>query len=239
MAKLSWPTTAVALFRLHMRRSVASWMSNLFYAFMLPLIVYLLVRSAAAAEQSKPILMTGTILNAAILVNIRHLTRQMNRDRATGAFALLATCGVTRTHYIAARLLDVAGLAILPLAAGAAIVVFDSSAFMGLTKWWLHYSLFVAALAGISGCLVAFLRPPLTGLAANLTTVLFFALCPLYYPATRVPDMFSGVVRWLPPALAAEGMRVGDGSVESAVALAVWVFVSWGLAGVRFPWTNS
>jgi ABC-type polysaccharide/polyol phosphate export permease len=101
----------------------------------------------------------------------------------------------------------------------------------------------VASLFALGACLSAACRSlPSVALATNLVTMGSFTLCPLAYPAERVPALIAPVVSWLPPSLAAESMAAGwtQGALAPAALLALlaWTLV-FSLATLRyFPWTD-
>lgn len=218
------------------------WVMNVFSGLGMPLIVQAVFGQRMDAP-GRTRLLIGNALFGVLLVILRKTAMVMTSDRIFGYRDLLATTGLSRESYLGAMALESAVMALLPLAA-----VGLSVWLAGVTPpvswlWLLPYALAVASLFALGACLSAACRSlPSVALATNLVTMGSFALCPLLYPAERVPAALAPVVSWLPPSLAAESMAAGWTQAALAptalLALLVWTLV-FVLASLRwFPWTD-
>lgn len=218
------------------------WAMNVFTGFGLPLIVqFVFGQRMDAAGRTR--LLIGNALFGVLLVIMRKAAMVMTADRIFGFRDLLATTGLSRETYLGAMALESIVMALLPLAALAVAVGTGGATLPASWLWLLPYALAVASSFALGACLSAACRSlPGVALVTNLVTMGSFTLCPLAYPAERVPAAVAPVVNWLPPSLAAESMAAGwtqAALVPAApLALLAWTLV-FALAGLRyFPWTD-
>ena len=218
------------------------WVMNVFMGFGLPLIVQAVFGQRMDAP-GRTRLLIGNALFGVLLVILRKTAMVMTSDRIFGYRELLATTGLSRESYLGAMALESAVLALLPLAALGFGALAGGATPPASWLWLLPYALAVASLFALGACLSAACRSlPSVALATNLVTMGSFTLCPLAYPAERVPAAIAPVVSWLPPSLAAESMAAGwtQGALAPAALLALlaWTLV-FSLATLRyFPWTD-
>lgn len=218
------------------------WVMNLFNGFGLPLIVQAVFGQRMDAP-GRTRLLIGNTLFGVLLVILRKTAMVMTADRIFGYRDLLATTGLSRESYLGAMALECCVMALLPLVALGLGVWLGSATPPAAWLWLLPYALAVASLFALGVCLSAVCRSlPSVALAVNLVTMASFTLCPLLYPAERVPAALAPLVTWLPPSLAAEAMAAGWTRAALApgalLALLAWT-LAFVLASLRwFPWTD-
>ncbi|HEY8153438.1 MAG TPA: ABC transporter permease [Myxococcota bacterium] len=218
------------------------WVMNVFMGFGLPVIVQAVFGQRMDAP-GRTRLLIGNALFGVLLVVLRKTAMVMTSDRIFGYRDLLATTGLSRESYLGAMALEATVMALLPLAALGFCVAVGGAAPPVSWLWLPAYALAVASLFALGACLSAACRSlPSVSLATNLVTMGSFTLCPLAYPAERIPAALAPVVSWLPPSLAAESMAAGwlHATLAPALLLALlaWTLV-FALASLRyFPWTD-
>lgn len=185
----------------------------------------------------KPLIGASLVSSALILLR---LTGQVPVvERVSGACRLLGTTNVTPGAYLAAHGFSAMTLGVVPLFALWVGVMFLPELAPASLVWLLPFGLLATGLSA-SGFLIAHLSRsvPAAALATNLLAVLLVAVCPLLYPADRVPSSIEPVVTWLPPTLAADLIESGWlakplDSGDLAV-LFVWA-VALATASIRWP----
>ena len=229
--------TALAL-----RVNRSYWAMNVFTGFGLPPIVQAVFGQRMDAP-GRTRLLIGNALFGVLLVILRKTALVMTSDRIFGYRDLLATTGLSRESYLGALALESAVMGLMPLAALGLGVLLAGATPPASWLWLLPYALAVASLFALGACLSAACRSlPSVVLATNLVTMASFTLCPLTYPAERVPAALAPIVSWLPPSLAAESMAAGWTQAALApsalLALLAWTLV-FAFATLRwFPWTD-
>jgi len=185
------------------------WVMNLFNGFGLPLIVQAVFGQRMDAPGRTRLLIGNTLFGVLLLILRKH-AMVMTADRIFGYRDLLATTGVSREAYLGAAALESCAMGLLPLAALVFGVWLGGATQPASWLWLPPYALAVVALGALGACLSAVCRSlPSVSLATNLVVMASFTLCPLLYPAERVPAALAPFVTWLPPSLAAEAMAAG------------------------------
>ena len=218
------------------------WVMNLFNGVGLPLIIQAVFGQRMDAP-GRTRLLIGNTLFGVLLMILRKNAMVMTADRVFGYRDLLATTGLSRETYLGASALESCAMGLLPL------VTLGLGAWLGGVSmpvswhWLAPYALSVLSLGALGACLSAACRSlPSVSLATNLVVMASFTLCPLLYPADRVPAALAPVVTWLPPSLAAEAMAAGwtRGVADpgALLGLLAWT-LAFALACLRwFPWTD-
>jgi hypothetical protein len=177
----------------------------------------------------------GILLFSSSLLILRALGHAMDVDRMGGVLRTLGGTRFRKKHYLASRWIESHVVGLLPLGAW---LMLDSQgrhaiAFPGL----LTYFSWICTLFAGAALVLAVSRPPLSIQLVNLVSLLIPTLFPVFYDISRVPAKLWGLLRWLPPGLAVQGMSPSSGVLEPML-LALWAIVLTLLASAFFPWNR-
>jgi ABC-type polysaccharide/polyol phosphate export permease len=164
-------------------------------------------------------------------------------EREFGTGSLLRTTGLSEADQVIASLVSLLYFAVFPALAYALTAVAMRTPPPAALGYWLPLAAYALTMHGLA-LLVG--RPFRTfgpfSLTVNLVVVAAATLCPLFYPAERVPRLLWPIVAWLPPTLAAESAslaRHGASAGATTLALIGWMVASLVAGYILAPWRRT
>jgi hypothetical protein len=228
-------TTILAFLRLELDLQRSRVVNVAFFGVLVPVFVTAVVLGQAPRVDAAG-LTAGVLVLSSCLVVFRHLGHSAEVLRLERTVPLLDTTRLGRRHYVAARALESAVLAALPLGCAAGVAAWLHAPFPFGPVQAAAYALWVVVLCSGTACVLGALRAPASLQVLDATSLLVATVFPLFYPASSVPRLLAGPMSWLPPSPAMAGL---GGSAGALIPLAAWAAVLAPLGAARLPWREE
>lgn len=216
----------VAVSRLRMKVNLTYFAAQFLLDIGLP-VAYAITAAATAPQAGATRLAVGVFILTATLSMMRTPASFLLYERLTGVRELLSSTGVTSAEYLGSNLVSALYFMVYPVVAylAACFILHASPAIDGATI--LALVLYAALMHGFALLLSSVINSVgAMALTSNLLVLITAALCPLYYPAERVPEQIWPLVEVLPGSLA---IRLFDAPPDAQtpylLLLAVWTLV--------------
>jgi len=233
---------AWGLLLLFLRMTAQSWFTMLFYSIALPIICFVIFSADADLELRRRMLL-GNVMFSIVMVYMRVPSMDAVFEREAGLFDLLGTTGATKTTYLLAKAFELALLAFMPMTVLVYGAVSGSLGHPASFVWPIPLVIGAVSLMAFA-LVIAATSPsiPAAGLLSNFAVMASLCLCPLVYPADRVPPLIRPITAVLPPTLTIEmfeGAWVGGRLAAGPLALLVaWTALLGTYGWRRFRWTE-
>jgi ABC-2 type transport system permease protein len=219
------------------RWALARWESGLLFrngeqillAFIIPIMLLIALQWWRPEDAPLAVVLTASLLATAFT----SLAIGLGFERRSGSLRYLATTPLTTADILIGKVLSQGGLA---LASAAGVLIVGVVLGMAVSP---VAALVLLPLAAVTFACWAFwlagtLRAEAVLAVANATFLVLVVFGGVVVPAAELPAVAAPIVRWLPSALLADGLR--EFSVVSVLGLLPWLLIGGFLARRRFRW---